>query len=409
MEILKAYKDFMVDKNRLILLMGGAGSGKSHTTAQKLLLKIINEKGQKFLIVRKVQKTLKNSVYDLFMSIIESEGIMTEFTTYTSPMEITYNFNGNKLIFTGLDDPEKIKSFVDLTGIWIEESTEINEKDFRQLNLRMRGESIYQKNLTMTFNPVDINGWIYKKFFSNEKTYEASIYKTTYRDNKFLDEDYIKTLEDLKTASAIDWKIYGLAEWGAITENQVFTNWEVYDKDRHKDIVMDYTKHEKLLAGIDWGSTHASVCLLIALEKNNLLIFDETYIKGSKTTNMDFFKLIGNKKYPNSVFYLADSAEPRSINELRRSGKKVIAVKKGRDSVKHALDFLKRYRIIVHPSCENTIKELTSFSYMYDERTDSIYNIPETNQQDDCIATLRYCVDRLWRVPNKIKACASLY
>ena len=410
MEILKAYRDFMKDNNRLILLMGGAGSGKSWTSAQRLLLKIINEgAGNKILVVRKIQRTLKNSVYDLFIHLIETENLKSEFTCFTSPMEITYNFNGNKIVFLGLDDVEKLKSFQNIQHIWVEEATEINEKDFRQLNLRMRGISAYPKTFTMTFNPVDINGWLFKKFFSSEKVYEASIYKTTYLDNTFLDVDYIKTLEDLKNASDMDWKVYGLSEWGAITQNQVFRNWDVYSEDRYPDINMTIKKYEKLFAGVDFGSTHASVCLLIALAGNNILVLDEVYIKGSASTNIDFFRKVIDRNYPKNVIYYADSAEPRSINEMRRLGLTVLAVKKGKDSVKHALDFLKRYHIIIHPRCENLIKEITSYQYLYDEKTDTIFKDPDPHQPDDTIASLRYCVDRMWRLPNKIKAVPSLY
>jgi len=409
MEILKTYKSFMSDNSRLQLLLGGAGSGKSHSTAQKILLKILNEEGHKILIVRKIQTTLKNSVYALFMSLIKNEGINDEFTAYTSPMEITYNYNGNKLIFLGLDDVEKLKSFTDLTGIWIEEATETNEKEFRQLNLRLRGFSKYPKSIIMTFNPVDINGWIYKKFFSTEKVYEASIYKTTYLDNKFLDDDYRKTLEDLKNSSDIDWKVYGLAEWGAITENQVFRNWEIYNKERHDEIVMEVAKYEKLFAGVDFGSTHASVALLIATQGKDLVVLDEVYMRGAASTNIDFFNKVKNRQYPKNVIFYADSAEPRSINEMRRLGYKVLAVKKGKDSVKHALDYLKRFKIIINPSCENLIKEITSYSYLYDEKTDTIFTEPDPHQPDDTIAALRYAVDRMWRIPNKIKAVPSLY
>jgi len=409
MEILKAYKDFFKDDSRVVLVMGGAGSGKSHAITQKILLKMMNEEGHKILVVRKVQRTLKNSVYDLFNTIIDAEGIRSSFTSYTSPMEITFNDNGNKIVFLGLDDVQKLLSFANLTGIWVEEATEITEKDFRQLNLRMRGETVHPKQFILSFNPIDITGWIYKKFFSSEKVYDAPVYKTTYRDNKYLDRDYIKTLEELENVSDMDYRVYNLGEWGALTETQIFKNWQVYNPETHSDIIMDISKYEKIQAGIDFGSTHASVCLIIAIVDDYLLILDEIYMKSSKMTNIDFFQEIQKKNYPRNMIFYVESAEPRSVNEMRRLGFQVISVKKGKDSIRFGLDYLKRFKIIIHPKCENTIREITAYSYLFDERTGTIFNEPEINQQDDTMAALRYSVDRNWRKPNRIKAVPSLY
>ena len=157
----------LFDKHRKNIIVGGAASGKSYDTAEKVLYKLLAEPGHRFLIVRKVGRTLKHSVWDLLNSIISNWDMTSLFRTNKTDLSIFCKVNKNEILFTGLDDVEKLKSVYGITDIWIEEASEITETDFNQLDLRLRGHTKYKKQITLTLNPIAITHWIKKRFFDN--------------------------------------------------------------------------------------------------------------------------------------------------------------------------------------------------------------------------------------------------
>lgn len=404
MKIAKAYSDFMKDTERLILLYGGAGSGKSVSAQQKVLVRLMSEENHKFLTIRKVAKTLKTSVFDLFVKIIKDENLDDDFIITQVPMEITYKKNGNKIIFAGFDfeSKEKIKSISGITGIFIEEATELDEVDYIQLNLRLRGKTTNYKQIIMCFNPIDMRSWIYKSFFK-EKKYTASIYHTTYKDNPFLDDEYRKQLEDLSSQNELYYKVYNKGEWASLSETTVFTDWEI------SNLEYDMSKYKNVTVGVDFGFSHASVALVVGHTEKELVILKEIHHK--ELTNAEFIEKIkkGIPDWKDLIFYL-DSAEPDRIKEFKNSGFAAIGVKKGKGSVGFAIDHLLRKPILVDESCKNTIIELSDFKYLKDDRMDVIY--PDKFENDglyDCLAALRYSQNSLIRKKDsKLKAVPSL-
>ena len=118
-----------------------------------------------------------------------------------SDMNITFA-NGSKILFAGLDDVEKLKSIYDITGIWIEEASELEEGDFNQLDIRLRTIFPYYLQILITFNPIRITHWLKKRFFDKPDP-RARLHESTYKDNRFLTEEAIKTLEPLRTPTSI--------------------------------------------------------------------------------------------------------------------------------------------------------------------------------------------------------------
>ena len=153
-------------RGRYLILWGSAGSGKSEWAAQKILLRSLTETPHRFLMLRKVAKSIKGSQYKLFEDIVARWGLGKFFDF--KEMHITYLNNKNELIFAGLDDPEKLKSITGITSIWIEEPTELEEDDFKQIDLRMRGNTKYYKQIILTFNPIDDEHWLRKRFFTDK-------------------------------------------------------------------------------------------------------------------------------------------------------------------------------------------------------------------------------------------------
>ena len=210
----KVYYPLFWDDNRYLVLYGSAGSGKSVFATQKILKRVIEEKGHKFLVVRKVGKTLRESVFAEFKNTIATWGLTQLFKVNKTDMTITC-LNGNQIIFAGLDDVEKLKSISGITGIWVEEASEIDQADLQQLDLRLRGKTNHYKQIIISFNPVSILHWLKTFFFDNQPD-SCRTLKTTYKDNRFLDQEYIKVLLALKDVDPYYYTVYALGEWGVI-------------------------------------------------------------------------------------------------------------------------------------------------------------------------------------------------
>lgn len=211
-QINEIYYPLLFNEDRYLVLLGGAGSGKSVFSAQKILARCLSEEGHIFLAIRKVSDTLKDSVFKLFTKLLSEQNLLSVVEINKTDKTIKFT-NGNEILMKGLDDPEKIKSIAGISGIWIEEATELKEEDFDQLDLRLRGITKNYKQIILSFNPIDERHWLKKRFFDTEIN-STTLLKTTYNDNFFIDEDYKKVLEAKANASPNFYRVYKLGEWG---------------------------------------------------------------------------------------------------------------------------------------------------------------------------------------------------
>ena len=269
-------------KYRFENLYGGAGSGKSKFVAQKKVYQHLRDTGRKSLIVRKVAKTSRHSTFAEISNVINEWNCNKLFKINKSDLEITRFDELNKMIFTGLDDVEKLKSIQGITDIWIEEASEITKDDFMQLNLRLRGIGKIHKQITLTYNPISALSWL-KEYFHDIKNPNNIILKTTYKDNNFLDAEYIKEIKALKKKDPIYYQIYALGNWGVLG-NLVFTNY-VVEKFDIKDGFGNYL-FNSIYNGLDWGFNDPSALVRIGLKDSELYIFDGLYAKGLTNTEL---------------------------------------------------------------------------------------------------------------------------
>ncbi|WKK94117.1 PBSX family phage terminase large subunit [Clostridioides difficile] len=242
------------NNNRYQIYFGGSSSGKSFSLAQRTVLDVF--KGNRnYLIVRNVQSTLKRSCLNEITKAINNFKLNEYFQVNKTNMIITCKLNNKQILFCGLDDVEKVKSITPIDGvitdIWVEEATETDYKAVKQLDKRLRGKSKVVKRLTLSFNPILKDHWLYTEYFDiweDDKQYvekdNVSILKTTYKDNKFLAEDDIKALEN--ESDKYYYEVYTLGNWGVLGA-VIFKNWRVED---FSDIesTFDNFRH-----GIDWG------------------------------------------------------------------------------------------------------------------------------------------------------------
>lgn len=346
------YLPALKDKSRNLILYGGAGSGKSQFATQKVLYRVLTERKQKFLVIRKVANTLKDSVYAKFVEIIEEWGLSKLFHITKAPLEITC-LNGNKIIFKGLDDPEKIKSITGITNIFIEEASELNPDDFQQLQLRIRGKQLKNVQFLLCFNPISEHSWLKKRFFDNDEP-NTSIYHTTYLDNPFLDDAYISNLEHLKQVDENYYNIYALGHWGVLG-NIIFKHWSAENLDEYEDEYFD-----SITYGEDFGWNDPTALLKVGRKDDTIYVLDELYEQ--HLTNTDLIKKmkrIVNKSY----MVYGDSSEPARIKDIQRAGFKIKSVKKGKGSILGGIDFIKSHNLVINTRCTSLLKELQSYKW----------------------------------------------
>ena len=384
-------------EHRYEIYYGGAGSGKSVFLAQKILIKALNSK-RKVLIIRKVGTTIKDSVFQLILDTLSKFRVLpfckVNLSTYTIALP-----NGSIILFKGLDDSEKIKSITDITDIWCEEATELTETDFDQLDLRLRALAKYLQ-IFVSFNPVSKANFVYKRWFAEDAVIDQDtvITQTTYKDNRFLPESYVKSLEDKAKTNPTYYKIYALGEFCSL-DKLVYNNWKVREFD-NKDIVGD------LLLGLDFGFVNdisALVAAVLVEESKKIYIFNSW--GDTNKTNKELADIIKSLGFGKSVI-ICDSAEPKSIEELRRNGvTRARACFKGKDSIIHGIQELQNYEIVIHPRCEDVITEFENYTWKKDKSTNEYINEPidKFNHYLDALRYSLQCVrqDRKLKTINK--------
>lgn len=252
----EVYSDFFNTTTRYNVIYGGGGSGKSEYIAQRLLYRCLEEGDLQYAIIRKNASTLRNSVYQLCKNIVNRWGITEEFRFFDGRLEV--HCNGNKIIFLGCDDPEKLKSIAEIQEIWIEEITELESEDFTQIDLRLRGESEERKKIFISFNPIDQDHWIYKRFFIQQQS-DITRLKTTYLDNAFVGEDYAKTLTDLKEIDFLYYQVYALAEWGVIKPERPFA--DNFNRAKHVKRGLSYEEGYDLILSLDFNIDNTALAI----------------------------------------------------------------------------------------------------------------------------------------------------
>lgn len=383
------YRPYIDDSTRLQIFYGGSSSGKSYFLAQRVVIDMLKG-GHNYLCVRKVAKTVSRSIFNEICKAISSFSVSKFFQINKSDYVIT-GPNGYQILFAGLDDVEKIKSITPakgvITDIWVEESTETEQDDIKQLSKRLRGKSKVAKRVILSFNPIYQTHWIYREYFAgrwqdDSKTYKddhMTILKTTYRDNEFLEPDDIYELEHEADPY---WKaVYTDGNWGVLGK-AIFTNWHIADL---ADIEFpDY------INGLDFGYANDPAALSrchFDRRKNTLYVVDARYM--FEYTNdvlaAEIKNVIGRE------MVVCDSAEPKSIAELRRYGVTAVAAKKGRDSINYGIQWLQQVTIVVDKRLTELINELTVYRWREDKDGNII---PKPIDKDNHILdSIRYATE----------------
>ena len=392
-EFIKNLNDY---SKRWNVFMGSAGSGKSFYITQKLVLKGLKEQ-RRILVCRRYGSTLRNSVFELFKNVMLDFGLLPYSKVRESDMNITLP-NGTNIIFIGLDDEQKLLSIAGITDVFIEEVFEVSKETVDQLSLRMRGKAKNQQ-IYMAFNPISPKHWLYE-FCEGEQQPNSFYYsKSTFRDNPFLNDDYVAALEDMYRTNPNKAKIYCDGEWGADVEGLVYKNvkFEAFDV---QELIRN--RGNEVRCGMDIGfiDPTAIVATIFNKKERKIYVFGEYYKRGATLEEIaQAVKDMGIAKQ--RIF--CDSADPRAVDFMRRQGLRAEGAKKGQGSVKAGVSYLQNMEIIVHPDCKNVRVEFENFVYLKDKKTGQYQEDSYDHDFSHSLDALRYAYSDIYTT-GSIKA-----
>lgn len=424
------------------LLLGGYGSGKSYHTAFKIILKLLEER-RKALVVRQVYDTIQESCYDLFCEILDDMGLLTsspyeyrkninKVLALKSPLRFNFH-NGSKIIFKGLDKPEKVKSINNVSIVWIEECSEINFAAFEELLGRIRTPNV-SMHFIMSCNPVGKENWVYQHFFrrrkqvewewddewdngdeivilDEEKLYDKKCivkngvyyHHSLPTDNPWCPAKYLKRLDGLQV---YDPYLYMVARWGRFgaTGTRVLPQIEVAKSAPLFKKAINQLGPENQYFGFDFGfeeSYNAVLSMAVDTKKGILYIFDEVYINHvtddimASQPEMEKLRdriLRYNEQGYNKII-VADNEDPKAISYYRQCGYPIRACRnKFKGSRLSNTRKIKRFRkIVISPKCENTIRELRDLTYKKDVKGNVIYD--QFNIDPHTFSAIWYALD----------------
>lgn len=435
LEIADRFEDLIGDWDyEQYLVIGGYGSGKSYHIALKLILKCLEEK-RTVLVVRDVFDTLKESCFSLCKDILYKMGMMDDkqygnqnkrkkrrkVTKTEAPMEFRFP-NGSRMIFKGMDNPEKIKSIHGVSIVWLEECSEMKFAAFEELLGRIRQPGV-SLHFILSCNPIGKENWVYNHFFArlddegvlhpiiDEKEFyrrktlvHNGVYyhHSTPDDNPFLPKSYLRRLDKIKDYDYPLWIVARLGRFGAsgtrvLPQFEVATNAKLF-----KEAVLSIPKRFHFF-GMDFGfeeSFNAVVSMAVDDREKILYVYDEIYrnnITDNHFSKIDKMvklkeKLRGEYK-PLNKQIIADNGDPKAIMYYRQEGFPMRGcMNKFQGSRLSNTRKMKRFtRIVCSPKCKNVIRELKDLVYARDAKGNVIYD--EFNIDPHTFSAMWYGLD----------------
>ena len=398
---IKRFSKFFKDNSdkRILVIYGGAGSGKSVATAQEICLKFIQGNGVKILVTRKTLPSLRITAYQMIMDTLDEMNIPYRH----NKSEMKVSFNGNEILFKSLDDSEKIKS-LSLNYVWVEEATDISKEDFMQINLRLRAANSAEENkIYLTFNPVDAYHWIITDLVE-QPTPEMAICHSTYKNNRFLPESYVNEIKHLMDVDENFYRIYALGEPGVL-QNKIYTHFKFEDPKNWRHSIFENGSHA---IGIDFGYNAPMAVVEVWCHEDRFYLRERLYESGM--TNGDLIRWMQKEGMGRQTAIFCDSAEPDRIEEICNAGFNAHPAKK---DVKAGIDYVKAHEVHVDATCSPSIqKEVQNYKYKED-KNGNVLDEP-VKAFDHILDACRYAMfsmqtEQPKRISAKVKAQRNRY
>lgn len=358
---------------RIIVHQGGSRSGKTYAICQYLIyLLTTREKRLVITIARKTLPALKGSVYRDFMEIADKVGIT--YFAEINKAEMTFKYKNHLVEFISLDNEMKVRGRK-RTHCFLNEANEFFLEDFNQLSLRTTEKMI------LDFNPSDVIHWIYSDICTRD---DCDTYITTFEDNAFLNPEIKKEILRMKERDADRWRVYGLGERATFKEGQIFDNWKWIDYNEFID-----KDSSEVAYGLDWGYSNDETSIVEVRRKNDRLYVHELlYKKG--LTNQDIYNEIKNLGLEEELF-ICDSAEPKSLEDMKRLGLYCKPSIKGSGSVMNGIQIIKEYDVFASKQSKNLLQEYQYYIWESNKDGQTINKIKQ-NGMDHLMDAFRYAV-----------------
>ena len=366
------YQTINSDK-RIIVHQGGSRSGKTYAICQYLIYLLTTRKKKLIItIARKTLPALKGSVFRDFMEIAEKVGIT--YFAEINKADLTFKYKNHLVEFISLDNEMKVRGRK-RTHCFLNEANEFYLEDFNQLSLRTT------ERMILDFNPSDVLHWIYSDICTRD---DCDTFITTFEDNAFLDPEIKKEILRMKEKDADRWRVYGLGERATFKEGQIFDNWQWVDYKEFLD-----KEHCEVAYGLDFGFSNDPTTIVEVRRKNDRLFVHELLFRKG-LTNQDIFDEIKKLGLEEEII-ICDSAEPKSIEELRRLGAYCKPSQKGKGSVLNGIQVIKEYDVFASKQSKNLLQEYQYYIWNTNRDGKSINKIKQ-NGQDHLMDALRYAV-----------------
>ena len=372
--------------HRYNLYYGGRSSGKSYFIVDKLILLGISEKRRMLFLIKQTNR-VNETIWRMTLDALEKFQLY-EYCDFNKSEHTIIFPNGTYIKMSGMDSENKARGFVDIDLAFFDECTDFLEEDIESVDGTLRGK-VKNKQLYFAMNPVSMQNWVYKYFGFDTGIIppDTFILKTTYLQNKWCDDATIKRMERLKERNPARYKIE--AEGNFATLDKLVYSYTVEEFD-YKQILKQ--PNTNLIVGLDFGYINdpsALVASVVDEDNKKLYIFDEFSRKGM--LNNELAQMIKDKGYSKEII-IADSAERKSIDELRKLGiTRIKPAKKGHGSIMTGIQKVNQYDLIVHPTCTNIQDEFDNYSYKKDKNTGEYINVPNDSWNHLCDA-LRYAI-----------------
>jgi len=363
------YRQNFISNADIVVNQGGTSSGKTYAILQVLFAKAISEACIITIVGQDIPNLKVGALRDAIDIHNGDEAIKQQVTFYNRSDRVFSFRNGSIIEFNSYDNDQDAKSGK-RDYLFVNEANGIPYNIFEQLSLRTR------KQVYIDYNP-DTSFWVHDKVIP---LLNAELIISDHRHNPFLSNKIREKIEALKSKDLDLWKVYARGITGRI-EGLIFKKWYILNEGFNDKKLIGY--------GIDFGFTNDPTSLIeVRMQDGELYVKELIYETG--LTNKDIGDRMLGLGVSKGSLIVADSAEPKSIEELRRYGWTIDGVKKGKDSVMFGINLLKGYAINVHSSSKNLIKELEQYKWKVNKNGDSL-NIP-IDSHNHAIDALRYLI-----------------
>lgn len=366
----RQFYDVKNSKARFRIHQGGTRSGKTYAICQYLAYLLVTEKEPLTIsIIRKTLPALKGSVQRDFLSILEQIGVY--WLGEHNKSENTFKYNGHLVEFLSVDEPQKIRGRKrDIA--YLNEGNELLLEDFRQINMRCT------QFLIIDFNPSDPVHWIYDDLIPRE---DCETWITTYKDNKFLSPELVYEIERMRERDPDYWRVYGDGKRAVFSKRQIFNGWQFMDVNR-------FPEFNDVILGLDYGYSNDPTAIVeIYREGDKLYMHEICYATGM--TNQDIVNLIKEKGHERTLI-VAESAEPKSNDYLKKSGLWVKPAIKGIGSVNAGISLMKEFDVVASEQSKNLKSEYLSY-YWQELKDGTIINKP-LDRMNHLMDAARYAI-----------------